>query len=43
MADVLPHVDRALLTRYLEDAGGEDILAITRYVEDEKRGTLKRA
>ncbi|KAG8702663.1 hypothetical protein FRC09_004615 [Ceratobasidium sp. 395] len=37
LADVLPHVDRAVLAGYLERAGGHEIDAISAYLEDEKR------
>jgi hypothetical protein len=40
MADILPQANRAILGRYLTDANGEEMLAITRYIDDEKRGAV---
>ncbi|QRV88064.1 Nascent polypeptide-associated complex subunit alpha, muscle-specific form [Ceratobasidium sp. AG-Ba] len=37
VADVLPHVDRAVLAGYLERADGHEIDAISAYLEDERR------
>jgi hypothetical protein len=39
LADVLPHVDRAVLAGYLERADGHEIDAIGAYLEDEKRAS----
>ena len=41
LADVLPHVERTVLTGYLRRAG-QDLLAIGQYLEDEKNGTVRR-
>ncbi|KZO98026.1 hypothetical protein CALVIDRAFT_51397 [Calocera viscosa TUFC12733] len=38
MADILPQANRMALARYLTDANGEEMMAITRYIDDEKRG-----
>ncbi|KAG8746763.1 hypothetical protein FRC10_003746 [Ceratobasidium sp. 414] len=43
LADVLPHVDRAVLAGYLERAGGHEIDAISAYLEDEKRANTANA
>ncbi|EJU06253.1 hypothetical protein DACRYDRAFT_19495 [Dacryopinax primogenitus] len=40
MADILPQANRTMLARYLTEANGEEMLAITRYIEDEKRGSV---
>ncbi|KAG8687445.1 hypothetical protein FRC08_011960 [Ceratobasidium sp. 394] len=40
LADVLPHVDRAVLAGYLERTGGHEIDAISAYLEDEKRANV---
>ncbi|KAF8605495.1 hypothetical protein BDV93DRAFT_63012 [Ceratobasidium sp. AG-I] len=37
LADVLPEVDRAILARYLDQADGHEIDAISAYMEDENR------
>jgi hypothetical protein len=37
--DLLPHADRNVLAGYLRGAG-QDIIAIGRYLEDEKNGTI---
>jgi len=41
LADVLPHVERTVLVGYLRRAG-QDMLAIGQYLEDEKKGTVRR-
>jgi hypothetical protein len=41
LADLLPQAERGVLAGYLR-RGGQDILAIGQYLEDEKNGTLRR-
>ncbi|KAI5125041.1 hypothetical protein M0805_007465 [Coniferiporia weirii] len=41
LADLLPHADRTVLSGYLRRAGGQDILAIGRYLDDEKNNSLR--
>jgi len=38
MADILPQAGRSTLARYLTEANGEEMVAITRFIDDEKRG-----
>ncbi|KAL5487812.1 hypothetical protein ACEPAI_5920 [Sanghuangporus weigelae] len=42
LADLLPHADKGILAGYLRRAGGMDIVAIGRYLEDEEKGALIR-
>ncbi|KAL5527621.1 hypothetical protein ACEPAG_6422 [Sanghuangporus baumii] len=42
LADLLPHADKSILAGYLRRAGGMDIVAIGRYLEDEEKGVLIR-
>ncbi|EJD01199.1 uncharacterized protein FOMMEDRAFT_88861 [Fomitiporia mediterranea MF3/22] len=42
LADLLPHADRKVLEGYLRRAGGMDMVAIGRYLDDEKNGLLIR-
>ncbi|KIO31027.1 hypothetical protein M407DRAFT_19908 [Tulasnella calospora MUT 4182] len=41
VSDVLPHVDRRILLGYLKRAGGDDIKAIGKYLEDERNGVVE--
>lgn len=40
VSDVLPHVDRRILAAYLKRAGGDDIKAISKYLEDDRNGVV---
>ncbi|KAG8971777.1 hypothetical protein FRB90_010396 [Tulasnella sp. 427] len=40
LSDLFPHVDRRILAAYLKRAGGDDIKAIGKYVEDERNGVV---
>lgn len=40
VSDVLPHVDRRILAAYLKRAGGDDIKAIGKYLEDDRNGVV---
>lgn len=40
VSDVLPHVDRRILAAYLKRAGGDDMKAISKYLEDERNGVV---
>ncbi|KAL5530183.1 hypothetical protein ACEPAF_6440 [Sanghuangporus sanghuang] len=42
LADLLPHADKSILAGYLRRAGGMDMVAIGRYLDDEKNGVLIR-
>lgn len=42
LCDVLPHVPRDTLAIYLSRAEGRSMLAIGRYLEDERQGTVQR-
>ncbi|KAH8118341.1 hypothetical protein DFH11DRAFT_1502246, partial [Phellopilus nigrolimitatus] len=42
LVDLLPHADKSVLSGYLRRAGGQDILAIGRYLDDEKNNSLRR-
>lgn len=42
LADLLPHADKKILAGYLRRAGGMDMVAIGRYLDDEKNGVLIR-
>jgi hypothetical protein len=39
LADLLPHVDKKILAVYLRRTG-QDVLAVGRYLEDERNGTI---
>lgn len=42
LADLLPNADRGILEGYLRRAGGSEMLAIGRYLDDEKNGVLRK-
>ena len=42
LKDLLPTADRAILEGYLRRAGGSEMLAIGRYLDDEKSGVFRR-
>ena len=42
LADLLPHADRKTLAGYLRRAGGMDMVAIGKFLDDEKNGVLIR-
>ena len=39
LVHLLPHADRSVLAGYLKRSG-QDILAVGKYLEDEKNGTI---
>ena len=41
LTDLMPQANRAILEGYLRRAGGNDMLAIGRYLDDEKNGVLR--
>ncbi|KAG8803337.1 hypothetical protein FRC16_006082 [Serendipita sp. 398] len=42
LCDVMPHVPRDTLALYLRRANGQNLVAIGRYLEDERNGTVAR-